>query len=208
LEMLEAEPDLALVHTDLMTFNEAGTIHQTRRAFSDPCGGMVLDRLLLDNFITTSTVMAKTGCVIDAGMFPVGRRISHDFELWLRMAARWKIGYIDRPLVRYRYRAGSLSEDKLATAVDALGVIEAFWQEHPDHRKIKPSIYRRSVAEHLATAGTASLAKGQRSRALGYLLRSLRLDPSKVTSWKAVVKVALAVRRPVPKPAVVGLGSP
>ena len=77
---------------------------------------MILDRLLLDNFITTSTVMARKECLIEVGMFNVNRRISHDFELWLRMAARWKIAFLDRALVRYRYRPGSLSDDKLATA--------------------------------------------------------------------------------------------
>src|SRR5262249_27742319 len=62
--LLDNDAEVALVHTDLMTFNESGIIHRTRRAFSDPCGGMVLDRLLMDNFITTSTVMARTGHLV------------------------------------------------------------------------------------------------------------------------------------------------
>ena len=80
----------------------------------------MLDKLLLDNFITTSTVMARRESLIEAGMFPPERRISHDFELWLRMASKWRLGYIDRPLLRYRYSPGSLSNNKLATALDAL----------------------------------------------------------------------------------------
>lgn len=195
LELLDAEPDLGLVHTDLMTFDESGIIHRTRRAFSDPCGGMVLDRLLLDNFITTSTVMARRECLIEVGMFNVHRRISHDFELWLRMAARWKVGYIDRPLVRYRHRPGSLSDDKLATAQDALDVLEAFWQEHPQHRRNQPALYRHSLAEHLATAGSAAHIRGRRGHAVGYLARSLRLDPWKLRSWKSLLKVLVRPSR-------------
>lgn len=80
-----AEPDLGLAHTDLMTFDERGIIHCTRRAFSDPCGGMVIDRLVLDNFITTSTVMAPREKLIEAGLFGEERRVSEDFELWLRI---------------------------------------------------------------------------------------------------------------------------
>ena len=201
-ELLDAEPDLGLVHTDLMTFDESGIIHKTRRVFSDPCGGMVLDRLLLDNFITTSTVMARKECLTEVGMFNVNRRISHDFELWLRMAARWKVGYIERPLVRYRYRPGSLSHDKLETARDALGVLEAFWQEHPQHRRDQPALYRNSLAEHLSTAGSAALRRGQRGTAVAYLTRSLRLDPWNLRSWKSLVKTL--VRRPRHQSTAVG----
>jgi len=156
--------------------------------FSDPCGGMVLDRLLLDNFITTSTVMAPKARLIEAGLFSERRRVSEDFELWLRMAARWKIGFIDRPLGRYRRRPGGLSADKFATARCALDVVETFWREHPQRRMATPQVYRRSIAQHLATAGAAALAKDDRGSALSYTIRSLRLDPLNRRSWKSLAK--------------------
>src|SRR3954454_18671048 len=37
--LLDEQPDVALVHTDLVTFNEQGTVHHTRRVFSNPLGG-------------------------------------------------------------------------------------------------------------------------------------------------------------------------
>jgi glycosyltransferase involved in cell wall biosynthesis len=194
-ELLGANPELGLVHTDLMTFDDTGIIHRSRRVFSDPCGGMVLHRLLLDNFITTSTVMAPTARLLEVGLFGEGRRVSEDFELWLRMAARWPVGYIDRPLVEYRRRPGSLSDDKLATALCGLDVVEAFWREHPQHRRRHPRVYGISVAEHLTTAGSAALARGYRGRALGYLSRALRFDPWKRRSWKTLAKALL---RPTP----------
>jgi hypothetical protein len=152
---------------------------------------MVLDRLLLDNFITTSTVMAPKARLIEVGLFGEGRRVSEDYELWLRMAARWPVGYIDEPLVQYRKRAGSLSDDKFATAQCGLDVVETFWREHPQHRRSQARVYRRSLAEHLTTAGSAALARGSRGAALGYLLRALRLDPLKGRSWKSLAKALL-----------------
>jgi glycosyltransferase involved in cell wall biosynthesis len=193
IERLDAEPDMALVHTDLMTFDDGGVIHQTRHAFSSPCGGRVLDRLLLDNFITTSTVMASRERLLEVGLFGEERRVSEDFELWLRMAARWTVGFIDRPLVRYRRRPGSLSDDKLVTARCALEVIESFWQEHPQHRSEHPVVYRHSRAEHLATAGAAALAQGHRSTAVGYVTKSLWQDPLKRRAWKTLISAMLPV---------------
>lgn len=190
-QLLDANPEMGLVHTDLMTFDDSGIIHRSRRVFSNPCAGMVLDQLLLDNFITTSTVMAPRARLLEVGLFGEGRRVSEDFELWLRMAARWSVGYIEQPLVQYRRRPGSLSDDKLATARCALDVVETFWREHPQHRRGQARVYRHSLAEHLATAGSAALARGHRGVALGYLLRALRIDPLHRRSWKSLAKTLL-----------------
>jgi glycosyltransferase involved in cell wall biosynthesis len=194
--LLDEQPDVALVHTDLVTFNEQGTVHHTRRVFSNPLGGSgVLEGLLLDNFITTSTATGRTDKLIEAGMFPPRWRISHDFELWLRMAAKWPVAYIDRPLLRYRYSPGSLSNNRLKTAIDAFGVIRAFWDEHPDYRAAHPALYRRSLGIHLSTLGYTSLGAGNRRDALRYLLRSLRLAPRELATWKALAKTVLNVRQ-------------
>jgi hypothetical protein len=140
--------------------------------------------------------MAPTRRLIDAGMFDESRRLSEDFELWLRMAAAWNIGYIDRPLVKYRNRPGSLSEDKLATARCALEVVETFWQQHPDYLRRHGRTYRRSVARHLATAGAAALARDERGTALSYLFGALGRNPWKRETWKSLAKaLVVPVRR-------------
>lgn len=191
--LLDGQPELGLVHSDLMTFDDAGVIHRTRRAFSDPCGGAILDRLLLDNFITTSTVMAPTERLRAAGFFNEGRRVSEDFELWLRMAVRWEVGFIDRPLVRYRRRPGSLSDDKFVAGLAALEVIESFWAQNIEYRGAHLGIHRKSLARHLSFVGAAALSQGKRGTALSYLLRSLVREPGSLDAWKRLVKAVLAV---------------
>lgn len=194
-ELLDAQPRLGLVHTDLMTFDERGIIHETRRAFSDPCGGEILERLLLDNFITTSTVMARTERLIEAGLFDVQRRISEDFDLWLRMAQRWPIGYIDRPLTRYRRRPGSASDDKLRTGRAALDVIEQFWRTYPEYRRAHRELSKRSLARHLCFAGAAAAEQRRLALASSYLLRSLRYEPDNAQAWRWLAKTLLSPLR-------------
>lgn len=131
---------------------------------------------------------------MEVGLFGEARRVSEDFELWLRLAVRWKVGFIDAPLVQYRRRRGSLSEDKLATGQSALEVIDAFWREHSEYRKSHPEIYRKSLAHHLAIAGSAALDQGKQRTAFAYLLRSLVQVPWEPRSWKGLAK---AIVRPV-----------
>jgi cellulose synthase/poly-beta-1,6-N-acetylglucosamine synthase-like glycosyltransferase len=186
--LLDGDPDLALVLTDVMTFDERGMVHPARWALGQLEGTAFLDRLLLDNFVTTSAVMAPTCRLHEAGLFPEDRRVAEDYELWLRIAARWKVAFIDRPLVRYRYRSGSLSADRLFSAKCALEVIEEFWREHPDYFEAHRHIGHRSLAHHLANAGAAAASQGQRYQAIVYLLRSLRHDPTAVSTWKRLAK--------------------
>ena len=198
--MFDANPALGLAHTDLMTFDDRGVIHTTRRAFSDPCGGQVLDKLLIDNFITTSTVMAPRDRLIEVGLFDEARRISEDFDLWLRMAERWSVGYVDEPVVKYRRRPGSLSEDKLRTGMAALDVVETWWRAHPGYARDRRALRRRSLARHLEVAGSAAVAQGRTATGLKCLARALALAPAHGATWKWIVKALLAPVRPVSAP--------
>lgn len=190
--LLDADPELGLVHSDLVTFDERGIIHKSRRAFSNPCGGQILEPLLLNNFITTSTVMAPTARLIEVGLFDERRRISEDFDLWLRIAERWPSGFIDHPLVRYRRRPGSASDDKLATGLAALEVIEQFWRAHTEFGAQNPALKRKSLGAHLSTASAAALGQHQNVMALRFVLQSLAYDTANLSAWKQLAKIVLA----------------
>jgi glycosyltransferase involved in cell wall biosynthesis len=189
--LLDADPEVGLVLSDVATFDETGVIHEARWALANPIPGTPLERLLVENFVTTSAVMARTTHLLEVGLFPEDRRVAEDYELWLRLAARWKVAFVDRPLVRYRYTAGSLSSDKLYSARCALEVIEAFWREHPDYRATHAEVHHRSMARHLMNAGGASATQRKRGTALGYLARSLGHDPRSMAAWKWIVKTLI-----------------
>src|SRR5262249_15948242 len=128
--LLCSDPALGLVVSDISTFDQRGTVHEAHWNLSRD--GASLERLLRENFVTTSAAMAPTVRLQEAGLFNENRRVAEDYELWLRLAARWKIGFTDRPLLRYRYTAGSLSSNKLFSARCALDVVQTFLREHPE----------------------------------------------------------------------------
>src|SRR2546427_5553976 len=61
--LLDADPGVGLVLTDVMTFDADGTIRSNHWNLAATHDGSVLDRLLLENFVTTSAVMAPTKCL-------------------------------------------------------------------------------------------------------------------------------------------------
>ncbi len=189
--VLDADADVGLVFTDIVTFDDGGTIKEAYWRLADTRNPFA--RLVEDNFVTTSAVMAPTERLIAAGLFPEDRRVAEDYELWLELAVRWKMSVIPRSLVRYRYASGSLSSNRLYSARCALEVIEEFWRRHPDLRRSEPSLYRRSIARHTRNMGVAALAENRRCAAFRYLVKAVCGDPGRVTTWKALAKVLLPV---------------
>jgi glycosyltransferase involved in cell wall biosynthesis len=189
--LLDADPEVGIVITDVTTFDEGGVVHRARWTLPTPFDGTPLDRLVEENFVTTSATMAPVRCLLEAGLFPEDRRVAEDYELWLRLASRWKMAFIERPLVRYRYTSGSLSSDKLFSARSALEVIEQFWREHRDYAGSHSQVYHRSLARHLMNAGAAAATQRRRTTAVEYLLRSLRHNARQPAAWKWLAKTLI-----------------
>jgi glycosyltransferase involved in cell wall biosynthesis len=63
--------------------------------------GECLRDLLAHNTITTSTVLVRRE-TLGADGFPVDLFAGEDWDLWLRLAARTRVGYIAEPLTDYR----------------------------------------------------------------------------------------------------------
>ncbi|MFK7824236.1 MAG: glycosyltransferase family 2 protein [Oligoflexales bacterium] len=62
-----------------------------------------------DNVLSTSAVSCKKSLLTDIGMFDQNLPVSQDFDLWLRIAPKMKLGVIETPLGIYVERPGSIS---------------------------------------------------------------------------------------------------
>lgn len=186
--LLDADPEVGFALTDIVTFDGSGTIREGYWKLADTVRQDPLERLVMENFVTTSAVMGRTRCLIEAGLFPEDRRVAEDYQLWLRLAAGWKVACSGRSLVRYRYTAGSLSSDKRYSSRCALEVIDAFWRDHTEYGARHRALRRRSLARHLTNAASAAVMQGERGRSLAYILRALVQFPLDLVAWKWLVK--------------------
>ena len=78
--------------------------------------GKVFDELIIGNFIgSTSFPLLDRDAVIDVGCFDVEMRSAQDYDLWLRIAKKYRVGYVDQPLVDYYIHPG----ERITTNPDA-----------------------------------------------------------------------------------------
>lgn len=81
--------------------------------------GHVYDRIILNNFIGVLTVMIKREAINEVGYFDETMWTGEDWDLWIRVSKKYKIGFINKPLAVYRYNIDGMSKniEKWANAV-------------------------------------------------------------------------------------------
>ncbi|MEO7561807.1 MAG: glycosyltransferase family A protein [Ferruginibacter sp.] len=68
--------------------------------------GWVLKDLLKMNFINTIGFVIKKSTLIDVGLFDENSLIE-DWDMWIRVAEKYPIGYLDKQLIYYGHRTGN-----------------------------------------------------------------------------------------------------
>ncbi len=120
--LIENNKEIGLVYSDALMFNERG---KERRSFESrkPCRGNIFSKLLICNFINTQTVMIRRD-IFDSLDYWFDNRltIAGDLDAYLRISYKWKVDYVDKPLVRYRVHRGGTTykegRERLITELD------------------------------------------------------------------------------------------
>jgi glycosyltransferase involved in cell wall biosynthesis len=129
-------------------------------------GEALLGRWIGDQLATNwigepTNVMMSRECLSDVGTFPLRMHDKGDMELWARAMLSYSVGFVDRPLVRYLVRSGSLATVNRETGqawLDRLWLLEGLLAQEPARRRF-PAISRLQRRTMLRTARDAVLGR-------------------------------------------------
>jgi len=106
-EYLDRHPEFGMVYSDMAHHVAGRKVHDAylrERGYSKVAEGWIFDNLLRQCFIFTPTVMARRKCFDTVGLHDPELRTCQDVDMWLRIADRFMIGFIDAPLaVRHEH---------------------------------------------------------------------------------------------------------
>lgn len=107
-----AAKDVAVVYSDAYLIGEAselrfGTFIQKWKSFEYLPDGDIYNILMQGNFLPAMSLMVKKSCYDDVGFFDENLAYE-DFDMWLRLASKYKFVSSDYVSVKYRVRQGSL----------------------------------------------------------------------------------------------------
>jgi glycosyltransferase involved in cell wall biosynthesis len=186
--LFRGDPALGMVYTRRWLIDELGQ----RLEYRQPrlYRGWVLDPLFRTNFVCFSSAMVRRDVLDDVGLFDEGLSLAIDYDLWLRVALRYRFDYVDAPLVKYRTGHESLScrtEERLAAVTRIMG---RFLDERGGRGVLDSGVIRRAHAE---TCYHIGLARRRRSRlaALPWYVRAVLLAPGYRLAWRGLVSLPL-----------------
>ena len=190
--LMKRDPSLGLVCTSCAV---RGDQHHSEAVFALPdlpVSGRLFRDLVRNCFIVTPTVVVRRRCLEEAGLFNESLSVCEDFNLWLKIAARWRIAFLPEVLATtYKHReslsANISAEDRLRTGVASL---EDVLCKCPQLSRSEANALRTALAERNYFYGSFLLSSGANRRARHSLASALKLQPF---HWRAMVKLGLSL---------------
>ena len=148
----EEHPEVGMVYTDLYRIDMRTNrmLHRWSEVFPVKEGFLFKD-LIERNFIQTSTTLIKKEVIECIGFFDETFKAYEDIDYWVRIAEKFKIGYIPEPLVKYRMFSGTLSQKTFWMVEGRLKVFEKHASKIEDEkwkRKVLADIYSEFMIAH------------------------------------------------------------
>lgn len=110
--LMDEKPEVGLVHTDGKFIDGSGAVIEGSPlgfAFPRTETGDVLLALVYANKIIASAALVRRRCFDELGGFNEAYFGSGDWEMWYRVAEKWQVGYVAKPLTDYRVHGANAS---------------------------------------------------------------------------------------------------
>ncbi|MDX2099584.1 MAG: glycosyltransferase [Leptolyngbyaceae cyanobacterium bins.59] len=126
---LDRNPQVGLVHTWMMLIDEKG--QSTGRLIKTDAEGWVWKKLVEQDTILNSSVLVRKTCFDQVGVFDPTIPRTGDWEMWLRVAAKYPLGLLKEPLVFYRIHSKNASRNLQAMEQEFQVCIEKIFSTAP-----------------------------------------------------------------------------
>ncbi len=94
---LAAHPGIRVCHAEEIWIRDGVRVNQGKRHMKE--GGKIFERCLPLCVISPSSILMERGVFDELGGFDEGLPVCEDYDLWLRLTLRHRVGFIARPLV-------------------------------------------------------------------------------------------------------------
>ena len=174
---LDAHPDMAMVYTPIDRIDSEGTMLQRKRLKGH--SGDIFPRLFLKSFIAPSMAVCRKKIFSEIGMFSETLSSEgEDYDLFLRIASRFKVGYVNEPLVIYRLHPGNVSKTKQEVAPFRYEQVLGIHASHLlSHYRLGWWVYRKRMSKVYREKARVYLKQDRHEDAISALKASLALYP-------------------------------
>ena len=201
---LDAHPAVCLVGAHCEMVDERGRLVKTELPPADHDHLVrLLERL---NCFSHGSVMFRRACALDAGGYRAVMRHVEDYDLWLRMSERWRIGVTPEVLYRWRAHAGNITarhcleqERQACVAKICARRRRSGLEERPEETRARylhgwGRLDPRPWSNCLWRAAEQRLTAGRSAAAPVMLIGALALNPANRAALSSLVRALLPRR--------------
>jgi glycosyltransferase involved in cell wall biosynthesis len=182
-------PETAVVYAWSTTIDEEG--RPTGRYRASRIAGRVSTTLACHNFIgNASATLIRRDALLEVGLYDdafhrAGRQGCEDWDLYLRLADRFRFGAVPAFLVGYRRRAASMSADAERMSESHRMLLDRWYDRHPGAPGFVRSVSTSSFALYLAQEARARGDQAGTRRWAGAAWAAAPLIASLRPAWHA-----------------------
>jgi glycosyltransferase involved in cell wall biosynthesis len=196
LKALQNNPQAAVAYSWTNCIDESGQF--LREASYSTVSGDVYAKLLLTDFLDNgSNPLIRRQALVEVGDFDESLPPAEDWDMWLRLAARYHFVAVLAPQVLYRQSANSESSNLLRLESACLRVIErTFTQAHDSLQHLKKHSLANLYKYLIFKCFDRSVKRSRALVATKFLWCAIRNEPSllkKRITWKVLLKILIVV---------------
>jgi glycosyltransferase involved in cell wall biosynthesis len=185
--MMESDARIGLVHTAFRPIDADGNPIDGNplgvRFHPNPQGDLLAE-LLTRNLFITSSVLFRRECLERCGWFEERLFGMGDWDMWLRIAEYYRIGYVPEVLTLYRIHGQNTMYQRERMLADDLWIHEErICKRIPELLRRNGWRMRRALGIALAALGVIYNQRGERGKAYGAFTQSLKLYPWRLKTW-------------------------
>lgn len=170
--LFETHPGLGFVYTAYALCDESGQHFRPYEPFAEDRvrdGLAEFADLVMANHVSHSGTMVRRSCHVAVGGYNPRLPYAGDLDLWLRLSARYQVGYLAEPLYAYRQHAASMTNAGISprrAISEMLAAVESGFSALPADAPRQLLLLRPTALQRVLLSMT------WRERSLGHTRRS------------------------------------
>jgi glycosyltransferase involved in cell wall biosynthesis len=174
--------------------NQGGSV--SRSDLTPQYGGQVFDKLIVNNFITTSTVIIEKRLLSTLGGFDESLLLLQDWALWIEIAKTEALHYEPRCLAHYRIHPKARSRNAQRLLPYHLRLIDSVFDGIPSADP-RARLKAKALAESYAVCSYIAEDANEFSFSAYCALKAAQNEVTRISRWKRVLRTASnLVQRP------------
>jgi len=183
-DVMKRSPEADVVYGDAITIDELG--NEISRSNMTRHSGNICPELIKDNFVSMNTTMVRMNCFEVMGGMSGKRKVADDYDLWLRLSAKFHFKYVPEYWAYYRVMKDQISSNKQLRFDTNEAIIFDFLNEFPDALSRKQK--NAGLAAFYCRKSRHFSSVGDRTQALRALRCAYRYQPMSVSTWRTLFR--------------------